>query len=271
MTLRQSFKHWLYGSCPGFAGAFPYYGIKIHFPKGSLIFDQACEQGIFEIDNVRLMQSLARPGTVIFDVGANIGLMAAPLLAEKPDCRVVSFEPSPNVLPSLQRTIAESAHRNRWTLVPKAVGARSGRLALHLSDQATSVYDGLRPTNRSADLRQVEVEVTTLDETWRDLGRPKVSLIKCDVEGAEWDVLQGARECLTVERPPVLLEWNRDNLAAYQRLPESLVHFAAETDCALYSVPNLAEIHTAQQLAVQMCLTESFLLYPNECPPAPTS
>jgi FkbM family methyltransferase len=270
-SLRASFKKWLYGSCPGFAGAFPYYGIKIYFPKGSLLFDLACEQGVFEIDNVRLMQSLARPGTTIFDIGANIGLMSAPLLAEKPACRVVSFEPSPNVLPFLQRTIAESAHRDRWILVPKAVGAQPGRLAFHLSDAANSVYDGIRATNRAASVRQVEVEITTLDETWRELGRPKVSLIKCDVEGAEWDVLQGARECLTAERPPVLLEWNRDNLAAYQRPPESLVHFAAEADFALYAMPNLVEIHTAQQLAVQMCLTESFLLYPNESARASTS
>jgi hypothetical protein len=35
-------------------------------------------------------------------------------------------------------------------------------------------------------------------------------------------------------------------------------------------MPNLAEIHTAQQLAVQMCLTESFLLYPNTSAPALT-
>ena len=44
MTLRKILKRWLYGSCPGFAGAFPYYGVKIHFPKGSVTFCAACEQ-----------------------------------------------------------------------------------------------------------------------------------------------------------------------------------------------------------------------------------
>jgi len=227
----------------------------------------ACAEGIFEHNNVRLMQSLARPDTTIFDIGANIGLMSAPLVVEKPSCRIVAFEPSPNVLPFLQRTIAESAHRDRWVLVPKAVGAQPGRLTFHLADQVNSVYDGVRPSRRAATLRQVEVEMTTVDETWRNLGSPRVSLLKCDVEGGEWDVLQGARACLQAERPAVLLEWNRDNLAAYQRPLASLLDLAHELHYALYSAPNLFEIQTAQQLEVQMCLTESFLLYPNESAP----
>ena len=253
------------------AGHFPITGVRVYFPKGSLLFDLACEQGIFEHDNVRLMLALVRPGTTVFDVGANIGLMSVPVLVEKPDCRVVTFEPSPNVLPFLQRTVAESTHRERWTLVPKAVGARSGRLTFHLSSPANSVYDGIQPTGRAESTGQVEVEMTTLDETWRALGSPRISLLKCDVEGAEWDVLQGASECLRAERPPILLEWNVDNLAAYNRPPASLLDFAREANYQLYAVPNLAEIHTPQQLAVQTCLTESFLPIPtnHRQPPLP--
>lgn len=37
MTLRQHIKTWLYGSCPGFAGRFPYFGVTVHFPRNSVI------------------------------------------------------------------------------------------------------------------------------------------------------------------------------------------------------------------------------------------
>jgi hypothetical protein len=91
MTLRQTIKYWLYGRCPGFAGSFPYFGTRVYFPPGSKSFLAACEQGIFEADNVRLLQGLVRPGSYFFDVGTNIGLMSAPVLHTAPDVRIVSF------------------------------------------------------------------------------------------------------------------------------------------------------------------------------------
>jgi FkbM family methyltransferase len=262
MTFRKKIKKWLYGSCPGFAGAFPYFGTRIYFPKGSWSFHAACEQGIFEAENVRVLQSFARPDAVMFDVGANIGLMAAPILQKEEKCRIVSFEPSLNVLPFLQRTIKENPHGDRWTLIPKAVGAKSGCVTFSLSEQANSLFDGIRPTQRVATVRQVEVELTTLDETWHGMGSPPVSHIKIDVEGAELDVLRGAIGCLRKERPPILLEWNPVNLAAYGCPSSSLLNFAAEENYKLYAVPQLVEIHSAMELDLHMLFTESFLLMP---------
>ena len=264
MTIRKRIKKWVYGYCPGFAGAFPYFGTKIYFPKGSWSFYAACEQGIFEADNVRILQSLARPGEMSFDVGANIGLMAAPVLRHEPNCRVVSFEPSLNVLPYIQRTIAENPHGNRWTLIPKAVGAKSGRVSFSLSEQANSLFDGIRPTQRVASIRQVEVDLTTLDETWNELGKPRVSHIKIDVEGAELDVLTGAQECLRSERPFVLIEWNAQNLAAYGCPVSKILQFAGESKFRVLSLPRLVEVQTVSELRLHMLFTENFLLCPLE-------
>src|SRR5690242_4653731 len=69
VTLRKSIKHWLYGSCPGMAGAFPYFGTRVYFPKKSLSFTAACAQGVFEYDNLRILQSLVRPDSTYFDIG----------------------------------------------------------------------------------------------------------------------------------------------------------------------------------------------------------
>src|SRR5437667_387294 len=110
--VRKRLKYWFYGSFPGVAGSFPYYGTRVRFPKGSLGFRAACEQGIFEADNIRFLQTLVKPNTTYFDVGANIGLMAIPILRACPNCSVVSFDPSPNSLPYLKRTISESPFKN---------------------------------------------------------------------------------------------------------------------------------------------------------------
>ena len=262
MTLRKSLKHWLYDRCPGVAGGFPYYGTKIRFRPGSMLFRVACEQGVYEAANLDLLVGLARPGAWHFDVGGNIGLMAAPILARVPHCRVVSFEPSSNVLPYLQRTAAESPFADRWTVVPKAVGAEVGIVKFSLSAPANSPYDGMRATDRVSRDREVEVELTTIDAEWRRLGSPQVSAIKIDVEGAELDVLHGANECLKTVRPPVLLEWNAENLAAYKYAPESLLEFAHGIDWQVFAMPNLVEVRTLRELSLHMVRTESFLLSP---------
>lgn len=262
MTWRSKLKYWLYGSCPGFAGSFPYFATRVYFPKGSLSFAAACDQGIFEAHNVRLLQSLVRPGTFFLDVGTNIGLMSLPILNGNPDVHVVSFEASPNVLPYLTRTIAGSGRRDRWTLVPKAVGAAVGKVQFSLSALENSLYDGIKATRRVEAVRQVEVEMTTLDKWWQEAGRPAISAIKCDVEGAELEVLRGARECLARQRPHVLLEWNRQNLTAYGLADFALVDFAAEAGYKLYALPNLIGIDSKSELGLQMIATESFLLVP---------
>src|SRR5437870_2349214 len=99
MTLRKRIKFWLYGSCPGFRGSFPYFGSRVFFPANSLSFLAVCQQGIFEYDPLRALLSQVRPHTWMFDIGANIGLMAVPVLQREPRVHVLSFEPSPNTLP----------------------------------------------------------------------------------------------------------------------------------------------------------------------------
>jgi hypothetical protein len=47
MNLRKQIKRWVYGSCPGMAGRFPFFGIQVYFPGGSQAFPAACKQGSF--------------------------------------------------------------------------------------------------------------------------------------------------------------------------------------------------------------------------------
>ena len=262
MTLKKSLKHWFYDKCPGVAGKFPYYGSKIRFRPGSMLFRVACEQGVYEAANLDLLVGLARPGLWHFDIGGNIGLMAAPILARVPDCRVMSFEPSANVLPYLKQTANDSPFADRWTVVPKAVGARVGTVQFNLNSPSNSPYDGILATDRVTSDRQIEVELTTIDAEWKRLGSPGVSAIKIDVEGAELDVLRGAHECLQAERPPVLLEWNAENLAAYKCKAEALLEFARGIDWQVFAMPHLVEVRTRQELLLHMIQTESFLLSP---------
>jgi FkbM family methyltransferase len=244
----------------------PYYGVTLHFPKGSSAFRRVCEEGVYEHDNVRVLQELCAQDTFMFDVGANLGLMAVPILASVRKSHVISFEPSPNSLPWLRRTIAGSQFGSRWKLIEKAVAASPGTADFSVSAPAEGLYDSLLHTRRSPELRKVTVEVTSLDSSWKDLGRPSVSVIKIDVEGGELAVLTGANDCLASTRAFVLLEWCRTNLTAHGVRCDALFEFAHENEYQLYALPNVTPVRSALDLELYARWTESFLMAPLKMP-----
>ena len=260
--LRKKLKRLLYGRVPGFCGKFPYYGAQVHFPPNSFAFLAACEQGVYERENTILLRHLAKPGTWMFDVGANIGLMALPVLHDKREVRVISFEPSPNTSPYLRKTIDGSPYQGRWTLVNKAVGRSSGTTTFHVSPVSFDLFDGLTPNARIRGGRTVEVAMTTLDAEWNALGCPPVSVVKIDVEGWEADVLAGAEELMRSQRPSILLEWNADNLRSAGSEKSALLKIAESAGYQILTVPGFSEVADAAILDLQMLRSETFLLNP---------
>jgi FkbM family methyltransferase len=262
MNLKHQFKHWLYGTCPGFKGCLPYFGERLYFPPASVVFDLTCAQGIYEHENLHIMQSALRPRTWYFDIGANIGLMSAPLLDAEPTLQVVSVEASPGTARYLARTVAASPRRDRWRCVAKAVGATEGETVFFASNEAQGAYDGIKNTGRGQAPREIKVPLTTLDTLWREFGQPDICLVKIDVEGGEIDVLRGGFSCLRATRPYILLEWNAQNLTAYGCPPEALFEMAAALNYEVLGAHGLAPVSSPANLALQMRMKENFVLVP---------
>ncbi len=261
--MKRGVKKFLFGYCPGISGSFRYFNHRVYFPHRSAAFLAACDQGIFEAANVALLQQLCRSDTYLFDVGANIGLMAIPVLRAVPECKVVSFEPSPNSLPFLRRTRSTSPFRDRWSVVAKAVSDHTGSAEFSVAGRRFGLFDGLKATHRVPEARRVGVQITTVDAEWATLGKPKVSVIKIDVEGGELAVLNGATECIATCLPSIRTEWNRQNLAAYDCPAELIIPFASQFGYRIYSMPNGIAASDEIELELQMLRTESFLLIPD--------
>lgn len=262
--LKKRIKKWLYGHCPGIAGSFPYFGTKVYFPKNSVIFQAACSDGIYEVENLHIVASCVKPGSVYFDVGANIGLMAVPVLRNCKECTVVSFEPSPSTLPYLMKTAAASDFKDRWQVIGKAAGDKSGELTFFVSPEGLGAYDSLANTARVSGTSEVIVPVTTIDAEWESMGRPAVSIIKIDVEGAEMSALRGACSCIGQERPILLVEWNASNFKAFGNSSEDLLTYAESNGYRLFCVPNMVPVCDVVTLKLQMLMRENFLLIPQE-------
>jgi FkbM family methyltransferase len=186
--------------------------------------------GAFEAPETELLRALARPGSTAVDAGANVGVFTIPLaLAVGEAGRVLAFEPSPETV----RRLRENVRRNRLenvSVFDSALGAARGTTTLALADDA-AYNSTMWSTPSSGASAQVPLE--RLDDVWATLGRPQVSVLKVDVEGAEVDVLVGAVELLRTSRPAVLVE------AAERSRVEAVSRVLTENGYRLTPAPGL--------------------------------
>jgi FkbM family methyltransferase len=262
MTTRKLLKRILHSYFPGFSGWFTYYGTRVYFPKGAWVFEVVCEQGIYESDLLKLIGGLISPGSWYFDIGANIGLMSVPILKMVPECHVLSLEPSPNSSPFIKRTREESPWKERWLIKCKAAAEKSGQVEFSVGPSRLAGFDGMRHTGRVPSLAKSLVDVTTLDEEWIALGRPPVSFIKLDIEGAELKALAGAGELMKTARPYVVLEWYHENFRAYGLEAADLLTTAANLGYDVIAVPSMSPVGTPRMMLAQLQMTTSFMLMP---------
>jgi len=161
-----------------------------------------------------VVQALDDRATAI-DVGANIGFFTM-VMAKRVGAHghVYAFEPLPRNTSLLTRSVSENNFDSRVTVSQAAVGDQPGQMEL-LSLILTNNWGG--PYLRTGNLPvPPDHEVTMVPVVHLDgcaLRRP-IKLIKVDAEGAEMLVVQGAKGLLRDDRPTVLAEINRKQLAA---------------------------------------------------------
>jgi len=147
----------------------------------------------FIVDNLKR-------GDVFVDVGANIGyytILASRLVGT--GGRVFAVEPVPQTVKVLKFNIKLNGLRN-VTVVDKVAWNSCCKLKMKIAfgefGRASFFHNGV----------EVDVDAIPLDEVLVNV--PKIKLIKIDVEGAEYEVLQGLRRTLT-RTEYVVLELSR--------------------------------------------------------------
>jgi FkbM family methyltransferase len=127
---------------------------------------------------------------------------------------VLALEPNHAAYERLTRAVAINGLESRVTGVNAAGGAVPGWGRLHL-DEGLSVL-GSVVAEEAGDEASERVEIVTLDELIARLGLGPIDLLKVDVEGAEAEVLRGARATLHDVRR-VIIEYHTPALLAEVR------------------------------------------------------
>lgn len=157
--------------------------------------------GYYEKQLTELIQATLRPGSVMVDVGANVGTFS--LLAASLGAISYAFEASPDVCSALRRNIALNGFSN-IVVHECAMGDHLGEASFYLFEDTGKTNRGQSALFRRGSGREIRVPMRTLDSTLADLSR--LDFLKCDVEGADFLVLRGARELLDRFHPVVAVE-----------------------------------------------------------------
>jgi FkbM family methyltransferase len=120
----------------------------------------------------------------VADLGANVGLFSAWLLARRPDARIIAFEPDPANVAVLRECVRANHRDGTWEIVEACAANRDGELRFASGDFAVSrIATGEEPGSNVLTLPAVDV--------FPRIG--EADLVKLDIEGGEWSILGDER------------------------------------------------------------------------------
>ena len=150
----------------------------------------------YEIEQTSCFEKMIKEGNTILDIGASIGyytLLSSYLVGNKG--KVFAFEPDPTNLFYLEKHITLNRLTN-VTLIKSAVSDNNGFLYFEKGSGSG--------TGHISSTGNVKVNTITLDEFIRN-HQIIPDFIKIDVEGAEFQVLSGAKTILNEYHPTLFL------------------------------------------------------------------
>lgn len=191
-------------------------GITIHFPKRGY-FGIELTSGNYEPRTTALFKQLLSYSSTFVDVGAHVGYYS--LLAANKSATVFAFEPDLGTFGFLLQNINSNNFSKTITPVAKAVCNTSGIINLYKGRRdclTNSLF-----SNPGVNSKTSYCVATTLDDFFSEKGWPNIDLVKIDVEGAEYTVLQGMSS--VIARNPqikLLVEFSYENLRSAQVTPD---------------------------------------------------
>ena len=171
--------------------------------------DDVCSNSIFtdsfERAEWRFVRHFLKEGMTVLDIGAHHGFYT--ILASKrvgASGRVIAFEPSPGE----QRRLSLHLKINHCTNVkvePFALAGQGGEATFFIVEGRNTAFNSLRPPAVSKPTKKITVGTSTLDNYIKKEHIDHVDFIKIDAEGAELEILRGAKCSFNQNCCPVIM------------------------------------------------------------------
>ena len=170
-----------------------------------------------------VMQNFVGQGDTVFDIGAHLGfytLLLSKLVGSKG--KVFAFEPNPELLPSLRKTIKSLTNVELQTI---ALSDQQGSVNLFVPEDASMASLSDWTDGIAGNVHTVACKMKLLDDLIEKGQLSVPSFIKCDVEGAELSIFNGGAKTLNCVNAPVIL-FEVNSLAAKSFQLETTDYFS---------------------------------------------
>jgi FkbM family methyltransferase len=164
---------------------------------------RAWEQTIYAVTESIANEALnyLPAGGVLVDIGANVGLFTAQVLAKRP-CTALLFEPVPEYFEYCRERfggLSDVAVEN------VALSDTAGKMRLWLDSQNLG-WNTMVGEKVEGEMTETVVDAITFDDYAERVGIDRIDVIKLDVEGGEYKVLAGMHRTLArLQKKPVIL------------------------------------------------------------------
>lgn len=154
------------------------------------------------------------------DVGSHKGEILDLMLRHAPNGKHYAFEPIPYLFEEL-----ENNYKTKANIFPFALSDKDGESSFQLVKNAPA-YSGIKKRRydiSNPQIEEIKVELKKLDNIIPK--EDKISLIKIDVEGGEFDVLKGAIKILKRDKPIIIFECGKGASDFYGTNPKDIYNF----------------------------------------------
>lgn len=162
-------------------------GSKFFIKKGRHGITGNYYTGLLDFEEMSFLLHFLNKGDLFIDVGANVGAYTILAITTEVE-HIVAAEPIPDTFDVLKRNVQINGAANRVNLLNIGISNKKQKMTFSASFDTINhvVEDGLP--------QSVAVDVNTLDNL---VELNSATILKVDVEGYEWFVLDGARKILS--------------------------------------------------------------------------
>lgn len=219
--------------------------------------------GNHESDDGKFLLAAAKNSQYIFDIGANAGYYTLHFAKQYPKIKQVhAFEPVPKTFQALLKNITTNKLQPKIVANNLALGQKMGEVNFFVPNFSGSCAASIKNLHPEESNTEVCTTMTTLDEYCNQRRITKIDLIKIDVEGAEFFVLEGAIKTLEKFKPTLFIEilrkWSRKFGVDPNQTISKLLNLGYQ--CWTVDSGKLTKFHTMTEETVQ---TNFFFTHPS--------